>query len=481
LKDEGGSLKEKTFRSGLWVAFGSIVVRSIEFLRSIILARLLSPEIFGLMAIILMVCNGLDTVSNTGFSEAIVQKKIVNKETTDTAWVISILRGCCLAVLLFLCSSFVAAFYHRPELGLFLKIVCVGFIIQGLKNTNTVLYRKELNFKFITISQQITMIFYFFVVVTAAYFLRSVWALIIGQLSIYFCNMIISYYIQPVHPTFYFNKKIAKELFSYGKFLAVGAIVVFITLEIDNAIIGRVLGMDALGFYALAYTLANLPATHISRIVSDVMFPAYSKLQDDLEGLNRVYLKTLRLITTFSVPAATGIVLLAPEIVGVVYGEKWLPAVPALQVLCLFGLLRSIGATAGSIFNAINKPHISLYLVSTKLTIIALIIYPLTIKYGTLGTAFAIVLPTAFMQFVLWYLMVKVTRIRVCLIFNDIAPSVIGSAFMAAGVLFAKKYTIISNGALSLITHILIGAFIYSCFQIFFQRKLIKSFLLKEN
>lgn len=455
-----GSLRDKTIRSGFWISVSYVGINILTVIRSIVLARLLMPEIFGLLAIYSIATRCIEVFSQTGFQAALIHRQESFDQAKGTAFTILVVRGIILALIAFSISPLVAAYYERTVLDAIIKVATIGFILRGFMNINIVALRKELNFKSLTYYQMIVETMKFAVVVTLVYFYRNVWALVIAGIIADLINTLMSFIIIPGKICFQFNRKIAKELFTYGKFITGATIMIFITIEIDNALIGKVLGMDALGYYVLAYTLANLPATHITLLAGGVMLPAYSKLQNDLSALRDAYLKVLKLVSTFSIPAAGGIAVFASEIVRIVYGEKWLPAVGALQVLCIFGMIRSIASTTGPIFQAIGKPNLVLYIVTGKLSLIALIIYPLTKTYGIVGTSYAISLSIMMEQFVLWVIIRNTIQLSMKRILKTVVSPICASSIMILLLICLKQIISVENIFL-LIIFILSGIFIY--------------------
>jgi PST family polysaccharide transporter/lipopolysaccharide exporter len=223
--------------------------------------------------------------------------------------------------------------------------------------------------------------------------MRSVWALVIGQVLTSLLRVSLSYVIVPGRPAMRFNRQIAGELFGYGRFITGLTIVLFITSEIDNMVVGKVIGLTQLGLYSMAFTLANLPATHIAKIASNVIFPAYSSIQHDAARIRVAYLTVLRVVAAVSMPAAAGLAALAPDLLRLVYGERWVGATGALRILALFGAARAIGMLSGYLYNAIGRPNISFYMSGIKLGVILVIIYPLTLHYGLEGAAAAVAVP----------------------------------------------------------------------------------------
>jgi len=152
------------------------------------------------------------------------------------------------------------------------------------------------------------------------------------------------------------------------------------------------LGVTALGLYQMAFTLSNLPATEITHVISQVTFPTYSKLQDDLPRLREAYLKVLQLTAFLSFPIAGGIFLFARDFVKIFMGDKWIPMVPALEVLVFAGLFRSLAATTGPVLHAIGKPKVETIWQIIRLLVLFLSIYPLTLRWGISGTSIAVLL-----------------------------------------------------------------------------------------
>ena len=319
-----GTLKRKTIRSAIWVAASNAGLAALSIVRTVVLARLLVPEVFGLFSICMLVQRGVEIFTETGLGAALVHRQDRVVEARHTVFTLMVARGFVIAFIVFLVAPYVASYYGQEVLGPCIQLMAVGFILVGFTNTNTELYRRELNFKSLTYLAQATAIVSLLIVVPLAYFFRSVWALVIGQVLTFLAGAILSYVLIQGRPKFYFEKGLAKELLSYGKFITGVAIFGFIAQEIDNAVVGKVLGMEALGFYVIAYKLASLPATHFSRVTARMMFPVCSKLQNDLVAMRELFLKVLAFVGHLAIPLAVGMALLAPELVHVLYGEQWL-------------------------------------------------------------------------------------------------------------------------------------------------------------
>ena len=182
------------------------------------------------------------------------------------------------------------------------------------------------------------------------------------------------------------------------------SIVVFVATRGDNAFVGKVLGATALGLYQMAFSLSNLATTEVTNVISQVTFPAYSRLKDSVTSLGRAFVLTLEATVAVSLPLAVGTVMLAPDFVRLFLGKTWMPMVPALQILAVSGLIRSVAATGGPLFRAVGRPKVDFWLNVARVGAMAILIYPLTTRYGLEGTAIAVVFAlTATMP--VWWIM----------------------------------------------------------------------------
>jgi O-antigen/teichoic acid export membrane protein len=386
------SLATRVVRGGLWVFALRITNRGLGLIRTIVLARLLAPEDFGLLGVAMLSISTLDTFSQTGFQAALVQKKENVESYLDTAWTVSAVRGVILFVLLFFSSPLVSRFFNSPQATLIIRIIAVTVLLSGLKNIGVIFFEKELEFNkkfFYQLSGALTN---FSVAIVLALVLKNVWALVWGGLASSFVQLFMSYIVHPYRPKVRFKKTKFAELFRFGKWLLAQSIVIFLITQGDDIFVGKMLGVTALGFYQMAYLISNLPATEITHVISGVTFPAYSKMQDDLERMKEACLKVLGLTGAISIPMSAGIFVLASELTQVIFTKKWMPMVTALQVMCLFGAMRSIAATFGPVYRAIGRPDIPLRINIAHLLSLCLIIYPLGVRWQLFGVAVGITL-----------------------------------------------------------------------------------------
>jgi O-antigen/teichoic acid export membrane protein len=184
---------------------------------------------------------------------------------------------------------------------------------------------------------------------------------------------------------------------------------VFLITQGDDIFVGKLLGVTALGFYQLAYRISNMPATEITHVISQVTFPAYSKLQGDISKLKEAYLKVLRITTLLSFPIAGIIFVLAADFTNLLLGGKWMPIVPAMQVLVFWGLIRSIGATTGPLMYATGQPEILTRYLIFQLIVLVISVYPFTVYWGIFGTSCAVLAASIAANALAFYRAIKIT------------------------------------------------------------------------
>lgn len=445
LQSEDGSVQKRTIRSISWVGGTSAFVYLLSFIKGVILARLLTPEIFGLMSICMIVIRGVEIFTETGFGAALIHRQNNFEEEKNTAFTLFVIRGFLIAFITISIAPFIAEYYEHELLDIIIKVIALTLIVNSFGNINIVKLQRDLNFRKLSYIEQINSVFGFVVVIGLAYYFRNVWALVIVHVASCLSGVILSYIFIPGKPRFYLDFEIARKLFAYGKFITGLTIVIYVTMELDNLIIGKMLGLNVLGYYVLAYTLANLPATHFSKIVSRVLFPAYSKLQGNLPALQSAFLNVYKIVVIINTPITVVFIVLAPEIIRAIYGDKWLPASDALRILAIFGFFRSLSGLGGYMFNAVGKPNLTFYLNLVRLILLLILIFPLTEKYGLVGASLAVTIPILLQYFLENFLIKKVIKINYIQIIKILMVPFAYSIVMFIVIIFSRSLLWIIN------------------------------------
>lgn len=472
-----GSLAQRATRSGVWVLMSYGLARGLGIIRSVFLARLLDPTDFGVMRYVDIVVGLLAVVTELGVGAAVIYRQRDDKEFLSTAWLTSFLRGCLLCVLAILVAAPAARFFNEPLLQPVLRVMSLIFIISGMNSIGLFLVQRELDFRKLTWLEITASLLSLFASVVAAYVLRSTWALVIGAFVQVIVMMLGSYIVAPFWPIIRWSKQAFRSIFSYGRYLLGADLINYALTYGDNALVGKMLGSEQLGLYGLGYDLANTPTNSVVPVIGKVAFPTYAKIQADVPLLRKAYFQVLKMISLVVVPIVGGMFVLAPMLIGVLYGPKWLPMVPAFTWLCIYGLERAINSPVGPLFKAVGLTKYVFYLTSIKLVLLVLLIYPLTRRFGITGAGMAGGIVAIL---VAGNAIPLIARVLQCKVVDILAQ--IKTAFIAAAAMMAVLYAITYLWSLPVNFWVLLclvglGAAIYFLILVLIDRPALRSII----
>ena len=442
------NFSQRVISGGFWIFTLRMVNQAFYYIRLIILARFLAPYDFGLMGIALLTLSMVETLSQTGFKSALIQKKEDIKSYLDASWTILILRGLILFILFLTIAPYSAILFDAPEAATIIQVMGLLFLLEGFRNIGIIYFMKELKFKKQFIYEFSGVLADFIVSITSVLIVRSVWALVFGLLARNLMWCITSYIIHPYRPRFTLKLGKAKELFGFGKWIFLSSVILFLTNSSDSFLVGIIFGAASLGIYQMALKISNMPAKESVYVISQVTFPAYSKLQDDKSNIKEGYLRVLQVTAFFSFPLAGLIFVLAPEFTTLFLGESWIFIIPIMQILIFMGLIRSIGATTDPVFQGIGKPAIATKLQLFQLILIITLIYPLSIEYGVVGTSLAMVISALIATFVGSWIVIKIVQCGRWKFCKMIVFPLINTIIMVSLIFILKIYWVQSVGIL---------------------------------
>jgi PST family polysaccharide transporter/lipopolysaccharide exporter len=442
-----GSIAERTAKSGVWMAGMNVSDRVLQLLMVLVVARLLDPRDFGLFGIAVLAVQASKRLTDIGLNAALIQRKAENVDSyLNTVWVLEVGRGAAVTVVLFLAAPFLASFFGEPRATDLLRVVAISPLLQTLRNPGIVYFQKDLRFHRQFAYQVSGSLALFLVAVGYALVYANVWALILGFIAADVTRLLASYLLHDHRPRFEFDLARAKELISYGKWMAGSSILVFLYSQGDDAVIGWLLPASALGFYQLAYRFSNAPATEIASTISRVTFPLYSKLQEDTEGVREAFFKVMQITSFVAFPVAFGIATVAPTFVEAFLGEQWLPIVTTMQLLAIYGLTRALGKTFGPVWKATGRPDLLTKLPVIRIALLVAFIYPATTRYGIEGTAFLIVATSVFPMIPInIYLVVRSIETTYRRFAYELAYPLIASATMGLAVVFVRDSVVLRS------------------------------------
>jgi O-antigen/teichoic acid export membrane protein len=344
------------------------------------------------------------------------------------------------AIALFAGADLVARFFEEPRAALVLRVLSVSVLIDGFVSITSTLLRKTLEFRKFFWFQMSVVLTELLVTLVMAVVWRNVWALVAGRVAAAIVRLVSSYAIAPRRPRLVWDRHALRELHAYGKWLTASSIFLLVLGQGDGTYVGKVFGASALAFYQWAYRLSNLPATAISEVIALVMFPAYSVVQDSRREVGTLYIRVIRLTAFLALPVAAIIGVMAPFFVPLLLGDRWLPIVPLVGVLSVYGSLRAIGATSGSLFLALGRPDIRTWIQGGQLVMFLLVLVPFAERWQTLGVAFAITTHAIlFNLFAVWRAG-RLSEVRASQVVTELAGPLLASLVaIALGVLLRRQ------------------------------------------
>lgn len=458
------TLTKRVIKGSFWNLLLRFSNSGLGLLRTIVLVRLISPHDFGLFGIAMLALSIVDTFSETGFNQALIKKKGDIGSFLDSVWTVQVTRGFVIAIVLFFASSYVADFFDTEQAEPILKMIGLAIIFKNLANVSVVYFEKELKFNKFFVYQFSGTFIDVTVAVTLGILTQSVWALVFGFIAGHFVRMVTSYFIDSYRPKIKFDWRKIRDLSVFGKWVFGSSLLNFLLTQGDDILVGKVLGATSLGFYQIAYRVSNFPANQISNVISQVLFPAYSKLQDQIDKLREAYLKVMQIVLFVSLPVSGFTLVFASDFTRIVLGDNWMPLVPALQVLAIYGGLRALGATTGALFLALGKPQIQTTIKGLQLILLVILIYPLTIRYGILGASIAVTSYAIIFNIVAVYIALKLVNSSLLYSIKMIVPSLVG-IILSIFIIGIYKSLLPISGLLSLVSA---GLFAFTAYLLVF-------------
>jgi O-antigen/teichoic acid export membrane protein len=443
-----------------------------QLLRAILLARILAPSDFGLMGMAFVVIYTGESLSQTGFYRALVQTRGDAAAYLDTVFVISALRGALLSALMWGIAPLVGAFFATPAAVPIVRAAGLLFVIQGLLNPALFLLERELAFGRYALPRMVGVLVDLAVSVAAALELRSVWGMVWGFLAGKVVYVVFSYAVRPYRPALRVRKDQALEFYRYGRHVFRAAAVDCLVTQADKALVGRLLGVEALGLYAFAARLASLPSTGLYDVVFRIAFPLFSKVQGDRERLRAGYLRGLGLMAALAAPLAAGLFIVAPDLVAVVFGAKWGGMVPALAVLCLGTLFSALHLLIRAILGGVGRPDAAARGAYVLLAAMVLPLYPAVSLGGTVGAAWCV---SAASAAAFAYLIVAGSRACGCGVgagLRAAAAPILGAGLMGAALWAGRSWLGAAPSWSSLAAQAAAGAVLYPAATFAFDRAL---------
>lgn len=382
------SIRNKFFSGIAWTFIQNVAVRALGVVFTIILARILVPEDYGLIGMLSIFIAISDVFIQSGFGQALIQKTNCTDEDFSTAFYFNVFVSVVIYIILFFFAPFIADFYREPQLVALTRVLSLNFVLGSLNIVQQAKLQKAMNFKPLAILTLIATGLSGIIGVAMAYMGFGVWSLVAQTLCATLVRVVIFPFFTSWHPNRPFNYHSFRHLWGYGSKILVTGILEVIIRNLSNILIGRYYNKEQVGYFSKARNFADVPATMISSVLGTVTFPLLSEIQDEKERHAAVYNKVIYNTIVITFPVMILLALLAYPLVYILFTEKWLPCVPMLQAFLLARMFLPLNIVNASVLQSTGetKLYMNLYFITGPISLLAVII---SIPFGVMAMAWA--------------------------------------------------------------------------------------------
>jgi O-antigen/teichoic acid export membrane protein len=455
-----------------WVILQQVTLRGFSFVTNVILARLLFPEDFGIVAIAMIAWEVVRLFGNLGIGAKLIhQQEEVNEYATSAFW-LNVIVSFVLAVIAVAVSPYVALFYNNGLVQPILILFAIAFFVQSFGSTHLALLNKELAFKKIVLVEVVLNVLSKLCAIGMAFSGFGVWSLVIPDVLTSPFKTVAFWVLNPWRPGFRLNTRYWKNIFRFG-FNYLGAdLTRYLSINGDYLIVGRMLGERSLGLYTFAYNVANLPFDNVVGTMARVAFPTFSKLQGDLDRFRAFFLKITKVTSLVSFPLLVEVLVLADLIIPLVYGDKWREAILPLKIIIGFVLFRVFSSPGGQVLFALGKPEalFKFNLIQVPFLLTAVFIGS---HYGIVGVALGMSLVLVAGSLVLLGISIKPIGLNFKTVLDSVFPAAVSSAFLVLALGLFKELLLAEGmgSVFSLAVLIPSGLGVYTLILFMFFRK----------
>jgi PST family polysaccharide transporter len=370
----------------------TVALRVVSIISTIYLARLLNPVDFGVMALGYLVLLTVDLLSTLGLPAAVIQRQLDRERSAFQAFVVVMATSLVLGVLIIAGGGLISDLLRNDMVRELMPWMALILVLTAAARIPEALLEKDMTFNRLSLIMILSEVAYIPVALILAALGFGVWSLVYASVGRAAVALLLSWSLCPGRDWYSpraWDAGLMRTLLGFGLKSAASRVVYFFYSNVDNFIVGRELGTLALGFYSKAFDFTSKTVDNLNKTIGVVLFPSYSRIQHDPARLSGAYLKSLRMISSVTVPLSMGIFLTAPDLVPVVLGTKWVPIVPILRILAFMSLVKPLSSTTSAVFNALGKPDFN-FRAGIVVTVVMLVLIVLLLGYGPEGVAFAV-------------------------------------------------------------------------------------------
>jgi O-antigen/teichoic acid export membrane protein len=455
-------LRAQVVRGVGWKVLSQAVLQASKIVVALVLARLLAPHDYGLAGMVLVFSSLVFVFSDLALGSALVQRRTLSERDRSTVFWASAGLGLLFTVVGVATSGPLASFYGEQDVQPLFAALSLSFFVTALGTTQKAILTRDMDFRRLELRFVGATLAGAAVGIAVAATGGGAWAIIGQQLAIAVISTALLWTSCAWRPQLVFSPASLRALGGFSANVFGTRVLFYASRNADNLLVGRFLGASALGAYALAYNLMLMPIERIAGPIQEVLFPAFSRLQDQPRRLGQTWLRVNRAVAAITLPTLLGLIILAPEFVRVVLGDKWAPAIPVLQILAWAGLLQSLQRLNSSVLQARNRTG-TLLAFSVLAATSNVAAFAIGLTWGIVGVAAAYAVTNTLLQPLYTLLTARAVQLPVLDSLRNLAGVAIAAAAMGAAVL-AVKLMLVDAGvtaAARLPLLVLLGAAVY--------------------
>lgn len=370
-----------------------ILIVVVQGVTSIFLARILSSADYGVITFAAIFVGFLSQFSDFGLGSALVQKKEINQSILNTAFTMRNIVAFVLVLIAVIISFIVPHFFDYPNIEWVIRLMALNFILNSMGFVSAALLKREMNFFGTNLALLVSAIAGSIVAISLAYSGYGFWSLVWSNVLSSAIYVIAIRLIKPIKLNYEINKVAAHEMWRFGSYILFSGLMVYVVFNGANFIVGTLQGAVALGFFSLALDWGTKIPTLLGMTVVSVLFPAFSKIRDDKEMLVSTYINSVKYMAFISIMVNGTLICISEDFLITILGDgtdKWMPALNAFRILCLYGIVRAILEPIGSLITALGETRVLMKAVTIAAFIQILLLYPVLLNYGVEGVSWLI-------------------------------------------------------------------------------------------
>ncbi len=470
-----GALQRRVARGLTWTLIDSWGGQLLQFLIFAILAHLLTKTDFGLVSLAIVFVNFALLFVDQGLGDALIQRPKVTRSQLNTAFWVAIVTGLLLMGMGLLVAGPLATALNEPGLAPIVMVLSLGFLITSLSSVQIALLRREMDFRGLALRRLMAVVAGGTAGVGFAFAGFGVWALVAQQLTFGVVSVIMLWGVSPWRPRLEASMSDFRELFSFGINIVGTDVMLYVSRNADNLLVGAVLGPAALGLYAIGYKILETSQTILVQAARKLAFPVFSRLAHDPVRLRRVYGRVNRALSVVILPGYIGLALVAQEAVPLIFGSEWTQSGPVASTLFLIGPVLTIQVASGALINATGHPHITLrFRLATMIVHVIGFGIAVTVFGSIVAVAAAFVIGSYMLLPANLYILQRYGGIPIWDMLRQLRGAALATLLMAAAVLAVKFALMDSVGRLVLlVAEIAVGVVVFIAALVFLERKLL--------